>query len=113
MFLNQDYRDAEEGVTSMIRGPSSNAVSVKASLGNEVSTVRGSGWVPILPIFDSRLAIGPTLDINRKSAFANRQSLHPSATADGTDFMTLGRLKSKCLSTAGDSSIAARMVHRN
>src|SRR6476620_4859189 len=31
----------------------------------------------------------PTLDTNRKPAIGNRQSLHPSATADGTDFMTL------------------------
>jgi hypothetical protein len=39
---------------------------------DEVSTVRGSGWVPTLPI-------------------ANRQSLHPSATADGTDFIATAR----------------------
>jgi hypothetical protein len=34
-------------------------------------------------------------DTDRNSAIANRQSLNPSATADGTDLTTLSRLKIK------------------
>ena len=49
-------------------------------------------------IADCQLA--QSLENNRKSPIANRQSLHPSATADGTDLMTLSRLKSNCIVVA-------------